>query len=103
MDIRGGYAKPNWRDILWVQLFLLPLTAVRLVFFIASLVQCPSISDPDVTGSVSQDLDAESGTTNVRTAPQKRKSVVLRGFSELRCSSWKANNKYLAVGFYPVL
>jgi hypothetical protein len=37
MDIRGGYAKPNWKDILWVQLFLLPLTAVRLVFFIASL------------------------------------------------------------------
>ena len=31
MDIRGGYAKPNWKDILWVQLFLLPVTMVRWV------------------------------------------------------------------------
>jgi hypothetical protein len=82
MDIRGGYAKPNWRDILWVQLFLLPLTAVRLVFFIASLVH----TDPDVTWSLNQDLDAESGTTNVKKRPSKNEnffeeSVVLRGFS----------------------
>ena len=31
MDIRGGYAKPNWTDVLWVQLVLLPYTSVRLV------------------------------------------------------------------------
>jgi len=24
MDIRGGYAKPNWRDVLWVQLIISP-------------------------------------------------------------------------------
>lgn len=35
MDIRGGYAKPNWMDILWVQLVLLPYTSVRWVHFYA--------------------------------------------------------------------
>jgi hypothetical protein len=105
MDIRGGYAKPNWKDILWVQLFLLPLTAVRSVFFIVSLVQCPSISDPDVTGSVSQDLDAESGTTNVKNGPRKKGRVGSSSwlFPELRCSWWKAKNKYPTFVFYPVL
>ena len=33
MDIRGGYAKPKWTDVLWVQLFLLPLTACRWSYF----------------------------------------------------------------------
>lgn len=33
MDIRGGYAKPNWKDILWIQLLILPLTTVRWVHF----------------------------------------------------------------------
>lgn len=33
MDIRGGYAKPNWTDILWVQLVLLPYTSVRWTHF----------------------------------------------------------------------
>jgi len=33
MDIRGGYAKPNWTDILWVQLVLLPYTAIRFIHF----------------------------------------------------------------------
>ena len=33
MDIRGGYAKPKWTDVLWVQLFLLPLTACRWAYF----------------------------------------------------------------------
>jgi hypothetical protein len=61
MDIRGGYAKPNWKDILWVQLFLLPLTAVRSVLLYRYFLSIPD-PDPDVIGSVSQDLDAESGT-----------------------------------------
>ena len=26
MDIRGGYAKPDWRQVLWVQLIILPYT-----------------------------------------------------------------------------
>ena len=29
MDIRGGYARPTYKDVLWVQLILLPLTIVR--------------------------------------------------------------------------
>lgn len=29
MDIKGGYAKPHWTDVLWVQLVLLPLTMYR--------------------------------------------------------------------------
>jgi len=33
MDIRGGYAKPKWTDVLWVQLLLLPLTAARWSYF----------------------------------------------------------------------
>ena len=33
MDIRGGYAKPKWTDVLWVQLILLPLTACRWSYF----------------------------------------------------------------------
>ena len=41
MDIRGGYAKPNWTDILWVQLVLLPYTSVRLVPY------CLQISAPN--------------------------------------------------------
>ena len=31
MDIRGGYAKPDWRDVLWVQLVLLPWTSYKYV------------------------------------------------------------------------
>lgn len=26
MDIRGGYAKPDWKQVLWVQIFFLPWT-----------------------------------------------------------------------------
>ena len=33
MDIRGGYAKPKWTDVLWVQLFLLPITTCRWAYF----------------------------------------------------------------------
>lgn len=33
MDIRGGYAKPKWTDVLWVQLVLLPLTVCRWTYF----------------------------------------------------------------------
>lgn len=29
MDIRGGYAKPDWKQILWVQLIILPYTMWR--------------------------------------------------------------------------
>ena len=29
MDIKGGYAKPHWTDVLWVQLVILPLTVYR--------------------------------------------------------------------------
>lgn len=29
MDIRGGYSKPSWYNVLWVQLFLLPYTTWR--------------------------------------------------------------------------
>jgi len=31
MDIRGGYAKPDWREVLWVQLVLLPWTSYKYV------------------------------------------------------------------------
>jgi len=33
MDIKGGYAKPHWTDVLWVQLVLLPLTMYRWTKF----------------------------------------------------------------------
>ena len=33
MDIQGGYAKPRWTDVLWVQLVMLPVTAYRWSFF----------------------------------------------------------------------
>ena len=26
MDIRGAFAKPDWKDVLWVQLVILPYT-----------------------------------------------------------------------------
>lgn len=29
MDIKGGYAKPHWSDVLWVQLVILPYTIYR--------------------------------------------------------------------------
>ena len=35
MDIQGGYAKPKWTDVLWVQLVLLPLTICRWTYFYA--------------------------------------------------------------------
>lgn len=35
MDIRGGYAKPHWSDILWVQLVILPVTIYRWTTFYA--------------------------------------------------------------------
>ena len=31
MDIRGGYAKPSWTDILWVQIIILPWTLYNYV------------------------------------------------------------------------
>ncbi len=33
MDIRGGYAKPKWTDVLWVQLFFLPWTSAKWAYF----------------------------------------------------------------------
>ena len=33
MDIRGGYAKPQWTDVLFVQLVLLPVTFCRWTYF----------------------------------------------------------------------
>jgi len=33
MDIKGGYAKPHWTDVLWVQLVILPLTVYRWTKF----------------------------------------------------------------------
>ncbi len=33
MDIRGGYAKPTIRDILWIQLFMLPWTTCKWTYF----------------------------------------------------------------------
>lgn len=33
MEIKGGYAKPHWTDVLWVQLVILPLTAYRWASF----------------------------------------------------------------------
>uniref|UniRef100_A0AAG5D2I1 J domain-containing protein n=1 Tax=Anopheles atroparvus TaxID=41427 RepID=A0AAG5D2I1_ANOAO len=35
MDIQGAYAKPEIKDILWIQLFLLPYTVGRYVCWIA--------------------------------------------------------------------
>ena len=35
MDIRGGYAKPTIRDILWVQLVFLPWTLCTWTYFYA--------------------------------------------------------------------
>jgi len=31
MDIRGAYAKPTWKDVLWVQLVLLPYTIFNYI------------------------------------------------------------------------
>jgi len=33
MDIKGGYAKPNWSDVLWVQLVILPYTIYKWTAF----------------------------------------------------------------------
>ena len=33
MDIKGGFAKPTWRDVLWVQLVFLPATAWSWAYF----------------------------------------------------------------------
>ena len=38
MDIRGGYAKPDWKQILWVQLIILPYTMCRYVSWYARWV-----------------------------------------------------------------
>lgn len=34
MDIRGGYSKPAYTDVLWFQLILLPYYIYKLVFYI---------------------------------------------------------------------
>ena len=33
MDIKGGYAKPHWTDVLWVQMLIFPWTAYRWTAF----------------------------------------------------------------------
>ena len=33
MDIQGGYAKPKWTDVLWVQLVFLPWTTCTWTYF----------------------------------------------------------------------
>ncbi|XP_023326593.1 dnaJ homolog subfamily C member 25 homolog [Eurytemora carolleeae] len=38
MDVRGGYAKPNYTDILWIQLVLLPYSTVRYIYWYMSWV-----------------------------------------------------------------
>jgi len=35
MDIQGGYAKPSYRDVLWVQLVFLPYTTCTWTYFYA--------------------------------------------------------------------
>jgi len=36
MDIKGGYAKPHWTDILWIQMAIFPLTLYRWISFYVS-------------------------------------------------------------------
>jgi len=36
MDIKGGYAKPHWTDVLWIQLIILPYTIYRWSAFYMS-------------------------------------------------------------------
>lgn len=33
MDIRGGYAKPDWKQILWVQIIILPYTIYQYFYW----------------------------------------------------------------------
>lgn len=33
MDIRGGYSKPSYKDMLWVQLILLPWTVIQYIIW----------------------------------------------------------------------
>lgn len=33
MQIRGGYSKPTYRDVLWIQLFLMPITIFQWIVF----------------------------------------------------------------------
>lgn len=33
MDIRGAYSKPSWKDVLWVQLFYLPIIIFNWIYF----------------------------------------------------------------------
>lgn len=35
MDIKGGYSKPSVRDVLWIQLILLPYTLITWIIFYA--------------------------------------------------------------------
>jgi hypothetical protein len=74
-------------------------------WFSLSLVFLSICTDQDVVGSVSQDFDAESGTTNAKTALEKRKKkffeepVVLRGFSR----SLDVLRKRLRINMYCIL
>ena len=36
MDIKGGYAKPHWMDVLWIQMAIFPLTTYRWSAFYIS-------------------------------------------------------------------
>ncbi|CAM1306711.1 DNAJC25 (predicted) [Pycnogonum litorale] len=33
IDIKGGYSKPNWMDVLWIQLILLPYTIITYIYW----------------------------------------------------------------------
>jgi len=36
MDIKGGYAKPHWTDVLWIQMIIFPYTLYRWTAFYVS-------------------------------------------------------------------
>jgi len=38
MDIRGAYAKPDWKDMLWIQLVILPYTIFKFVQWYCSWI-----------------------------------------------------------------
>lgn len=33
MDIKGAYSKPEWKDVLWVQLFVFPISFFNWIYF----------------------------------------------------------------------
>ena len=75
MDIQGGYAKPKWTDVLWVQLVFLPWTTCTWTYFYTRWlwkfgIMREEYGEEEKLYVIRKNLGMSQGQFNVRIAAQ---------------------------------